>query len=132
MKHEKRFALPPLGLSGLLVIFAVLCLTVFSLLALHTVLAEQRLSRAAARSVTEQYAADLRAQEIFARLRAGEMPPEVRAEEEIYSYEVPISDTQTLEVAVTETERGWEILSWKNSAHPEDGDTALPVWQENS
>ena len=125
---KKRNGQPVIGGSGLLVIFGVLCLTVFALLSLHTVLAEQRLSRASAQAVTDWYAADMQAQEIFARLRSGELPPEVRARDGIYYYEVRVSDTQTLEAAVTEREEGWQVLSWQTVAHPPEGELTLPVW----
>ena len=37
MKKQKKTSLPAIGGSSLLVIFAVLCLTVFALLSLNTV-----------------------------------------------------------------------------------------------
>ena len=49
---EKRFAAPAVGGSSLLVIFAVLCLTVFALLGLSTVRADGRLSDASAKAVS--------------------------------------------------------------------------------
>ena len=129
MKKEKQFSLPAIGGSSLLVIFAVLCLVVFSLLALHTVLAEQRLSEAAAQRTLDWYTADLEAQDIFARLRNGETVPGVERRGESYTYSVPISGHQTLLVAVTEAEGRWEVLSWQMVAHPEETEETLPVWQ---
>lgn len=132
MKQEMTMVRPVLGGSGLLVIFAVLYLVVFSLLSLQTVLAQQRLSQANARQVTDWHAADLRAQETFARLRSGEVPEGVTRSDKEYHYSVAISGHQTLQVIVTETNGCWEILSWQTVAHPEDGNTALPVWQEGN
>lgn len=129
MKQEKRISLPAIGGSSLLVILAVLCLVVFSLLALNTVLAEQRLSEAATQRTLDWYAADLKAQEIFARLRNGETVPGVEQTGERYRYSVPISDHQTLLVAVTEADGRWEVLSWQMLAHPEEKAETLPVWQ---
>ena len=73
MDKRKRddFAPPALGGSSLLVVFAVLALTVFALLSLSTVRADVRLGDAAAKAVTDYYAADTRAQEILAQLRNG-------------------------------------------------------------
>lgn len=130
MNKRKEIGRPALGGSMLLVIFGVLCLTVFSLLSLHTVLAERRLSQAAAQSVGDWYEADLRAQEIFSRLRQGEIPEEVEQTEGEYRYAVAISHHQSLEVALKENNGCWEVLSWQTVSHPEDGNTALPVWQE--
>ena len=129
MKKRKEMGRPALGGSSLLVIFGVLCLTVFALLSLHTVLAERRLSQASAQTVQDWYRADLRAQELFSQLRQGECPPEVEQVGEEYRYCVAVSGHQTLEVILKETNGCWEVVSWQKTAHPEDGDTSLPVWQ---
>ena len=79
-KPRERFSPPAVGGISLLVVFAVLCLTVFALLALTTVQADNRLADASAKAVTDYYAADCRAQEILARLRNGERPEGVEHE----------------------------------------------------
>ncbi|MEI3141197.1 MAG: hypothetical protein V8S34_06355 [Lawsonibacter sp.] len=102
-EHERGKARPPVvGGSSLLVIFAVLCLTVFALLSLPTVQADRRLAQSSWPSaVTGYYQADCQAEEILSRLRAGERPEGVTEEGEgVFSYACPISDTQTLEVRV--------------------------------
>ena len=129
MNKRKDFSVPATGGSSLLVIFAVLCLVIFALLSLNTVLAEKRLSEAYAQATQDWYGADLKAQEIFAQLRAGEPVSGVRQEGLQYTYKVPISHHQSLLVALKETQNGWEVLSWQTVAHPEDGNTTLPVWQ---
>lgn len=114
VNKRERFSPPAVGGISLLVVFAVLCLTVFALLALTTVQADKRLADASAKAVEDYYAADCAAQEILARLRNGERPEGVafsggewplgaapsgdgplRAD-----YAVPISDTQELQVSV--------------------------------
>jgi hypothetical protein len=72
MKKHEKISIPAIGGSSLLVIFAVLCMTVFALLSLRTAQAEKQVADAAAQGVRQYYAADLQAQEIYARLRAGE------------------------------------------------------------
>lgn len=129
MKQKAWIPIPATGGSSLLVIFAVLCLVMFSLLSLNTVLAENRLSRTHAQAAQDWYAADLRAQEIFARLRAGETVSGVEQRGTEYTYGVPISEHQTLRVTVNQNNDGWEVRSWQTIAHPQDGDTPLPVWQ---
>ena len=129
MKKRQQLSLPAIGGSSLLVIFAVLCLVVFSLLSLNTVLAEKRISEASAQAAVDWYAADLKAQEVFARLRAGEPVPGVIRTGDKDTYSVPISEHQTLLVTLKEENGCWEILSWQTVAHPEDEETALPVWQ---
>ena len=129
MKEKRPVSLPAIGGSSLLVIFAVLCLTVFALLSLSTVLAEQRISQAAAQSVSDWYGADLHAQKIFAELRNGEIPSQVEKSGNIYSYTVPISENRFLEVALKKNDTGWEILSWQTISQPEEIQQTLPVWQ---
>ena len=129
MKRRNSFSVSAIGGSSLLAIFAVLCLVIFALLSLNTALAEKRLSEASAQAAEEWYAADLKAQEIFARLRAGEAVPGVEQTGSEFTYEIPVSGHQTLLVSLKKNENCWEILSWQAVAHPEDGNTTLPVWQ---
>ncbi len=140
-KRQERFSPPPVGGVSLLVVFAVLCLTVFALLALTTVQADNRLADSSARSVEAYYAADCQAQEILARLRAGEVPEGVELRDwpgyGIYtaSYTVPISDTQELQVEVELTEEeahiNWryEVVRWQAvPAGQWEPDGSLDIW----
>lgn len=129
MKEKKAPFLPPMGSTSLLVIFGVLCLTVFSLLSLSTVLAQQRLSQAAAQSVKDWHSADLQAQEIFAELRSGQIPEEVSKTPSGYRYTVTISQNRFLDITLTEEETGWVIQSWKTLTQPEEISQTLPLWQ---
>lgn len=126
MKH--KHSSPAIGGSSLLVIFAVLCLTVFALLSLSTVLAEKRLADASAEAVAAYYQADLAAEEIFARLRAGEEVADVSKDGEYYHYRCPVSDNQRLEVTLQQTAQGWNVLRWQVVAQTEPIDEALKVW----
>lgn len=125
---KKSGVAPMPGGSSLLVIFSVLCLTVFALLTLTTVQAEQRLSQRAARSVTDYYAADLQAQTILARLRE----ESAHGEGEEVTYTCPISEDQELLVRVYLEGGDYEILCWQ-SRNIEDWqeDTTLDVWDGN-
>lgn len=139
-RKKESFAPPALGGSSLLVVFAVLALTVFALLSLSTVRADVRLGDAAAKAVSDYYTADAQAQEILARLRNGETPVEVTAHGEDswhdprftrYTYAVPISDTQELqvEVLVDRTDGSWSVLRWQSVPVGEwEPDTSLTVW----
>lgn len=128
MKKRQTLAPPAIGGSSLLVIFAVLCLTVFALLSLSTVQAEKRLSDASANAVTAYYEADLEAERIFARLRSGERVPGVEESAGIYSYACPISEKQTLLVELQKTEGIWTVLRWQVAAQTEEISQTLPVW----
>lgn len=139
MADKEKFSPPAVGGSSLLVIFAVLCLTIFALLSLATVQASVRLSDASAQAVRDYYAADARAGEILARLRNGEGAPEgveLQATLDdspggraVYAYTVPISDTQELRVEAALDGTGYTILRWQAVAvgewTPDDG---LSVW----
>lgn len=116
--------MPGVGGSSLLVIFAVLCLTVFALLGLSEVQMYRRLSEANAQVICDYYAADSRAEEMFAQLRGGQLPEGVRQEGERYYYAVPLSDTQELRVCVAEQGEHWDVLQWQLVATVEAAEEA--------
>lgn len=128
MKKTASISPPAIGGSSLLVIFSVLCLTVFALLSLSTVQAEKRLSDTTADAVTAYYQADLEAERIFARLRSGEMVSGVQESAGIFRYECPISENQTLMVELQKTEATWTVLRWQAVAQPEEISQTLTVW----
>jgi hypothetical protein len=127
---KKRGLTPPaVGASSLLVIFAVLCLTVFALLSISTVQADQRLSDSAAAAVQGYYAADCQAEEILARLRSGQIPDGVTESDGIYTYTCPISDTQDLAVEIAVQGTDYTILRWQAVSVAEwEADDRLYVW----
>ena len=138
MKREskQRFSPPAVGGTSLLVVFAVLCLTVFALLSLATVRSDTKLADASQRALEEYYAADLQAQEILARLRAGEMPEGVKlmGGDTLYAeYACPISDTKELQVRVAlmpvDGGMDYEILCWQSVATGEwSSDEFIGIW----
>lgn len=129
MDKRRRFTPPVVGGSSLLVMFAVLCLTVFALLSLSTVQADGRLSDASANAVEHYYEADCRAEEIFAKLRAGERPEEVTVTDSVYSYACAISDTQKLQVELEHRETGWVVLRWQAVSTTDwQEDNSLNLW----
>lgn len=128
-RKKERFSPPAIGGVSLLVVFAVLCLTIFALLGLTTVQADIRLASASAQAVTDYYAADCAAQEILARLRAGELPDGVSAVGELYSYSCPISETLELQVEVQVSGPSYEVLRWTASPAAEWViDDGLNLW----
>lgn len=129
MGKRERFAAPAVGGSSLLVIFAVLCLTVFALLGLSTVQADQRLAEASAKAVSDYYQADLQAERILAQLRCGQVPQDVMRQGEVYSYVCPVSDTKQLEVEVECRDGVWNVLRWQMiSLVAWEADESLDVW----
>ena len=129
MRARERFSAPVVGGSSLLVIFAVLCLTVFALLGLSTVQADRRLADASVTAVSDYYEADCQAEAILARLRGGECPEGVTTDGEFYSYTCSVSDTRRLQVELRRSGEEWEILSWKAvSTLDWESDDDLLLW----
>lgn len=129
MKGKESFSVPVVGASSLLTIFSVLCLAVFALLSVSTAQAQKRLADASVEAVSAYYLADSQAEEIFARLRAGETAEGVRQEDGIYTYSCPVSENQSLEVTLRQEETGWTVLRWQTVSQM-DGQTQenLEVW----
>ena len=129
MRARERFSAPVVGGSSLLVIFAVLCLTVFALLGLSTVQAGGRLSQKMAQSVANYYEADCAAEEIYARLRDGEVPDGVTENENVYAYVCPISDTEELQVVIEKNGSQWTVTEWQAVSTVEwESDDMLELW----
>jgi len=127
---KKRKGITLTGGSSLLVIFAVLCLTVFALLTLSTVKADLRLADAAVRSVLEYYNADSAAEEILAKLREGIVPQEVTQSGNMFAYACPVSDTQELQVIVEINRDKYQVKQWKVVSTTEwTPDEFIDVWE---
>lgn len=132
-EDKRRFSPPAVGGSSLLVIFAVLCLTVFAMLSMSTVLADERLADASAESVENYYSADAEAERILSQLRSGEVPEGVTlSEENVASWTCTISDTQVLEVEVVfdgGLGDSYRITRWQAVYSAEwKPDTSIKVW----
>lgn len=112
MSKEKR-RLPFTGGSSLLVIFSILCLTVFAMLSLSTVKADLRMADASVKAIEEYYRADCEAEAILGQLRNGRMPEGVVKEDNLYAYLCPVSDTQALSVVVQINGTEYKIQQWK-------------------
>jgi hypothetical protein len=107
---------PPtlVGVSSLLVIFSVLCLAVFAMLSLSTVQMDRRLLGNTVNSVRERAEAEVKAQEILGRLRAGEVPEEaVQEADAVYSYSCPVTENASLKVRVRIDGTAYRILQWQ-------------------
>lgn len=119
MKADRtRSSTPPIGATSLLTVFAVLALTVFALLTLSDARADARLSDAAWQTTQAYYAADAQAQEILARLRAGERPEGVTVtpgqDARRCTYTCPVSDDLELQVEVALSPEGnYRIRRWQ-------------------
>lgn len=135
MKQKERISPPAIGGSSLLVIFAVLCLTVFAILSVSTANRDRILSDKMADSVAGYYEADCEAEAILAGLRSGTVPEgtEVKLRDEsgtVYFYICRVSETQNLEAEVKVSEGGgYEILRWQLvSSVNWEADEDINVW----
>ncbi len=119
-----------IGFSSVLVIFAVLCLTVFSLLCVATVKADGRLAEKSHQAVFDSYAADGCAEKILAELRTGIVPDGVQCENGVYTFSCAQSKTQILCVSVKCTDTDYEILQWQTKSTAQwQADEKLHVFQ---
>lgn len=126
-RKDTQRQFPVIGASSLLVIFAVLCLTVFALLGFSTVQADKRLADINVQAVSDYYAADNQAEEILAMLRSGQIPDGIRKNDNIFSYGCIISPSQTLVVEVREHD--WKVLRWQAvSTVNWQADESLELW----
>ena len=73
---KRKLSFTSVGGSSILTIFAVLCFLVFALLSLSTAKANYNLSEKSVKAVSNYYAADTKAEEIYSQIRAGNMPDE--------------------------------------------------------
>lgn len=132
---NKKHTVPTVfGASSLLVIFSVLCLVVFALLSLSTAGAGERLSKISAKQVESYFAADAQAEDILAKIRAGEMPDDVTKNGDIYTYSCTISNVMKLCVEVKADKNGnYDVIKWQSvrtaSWQAED---SLTVWNPNN
>lgn len=109
------------GVSGavsLVMIFSVMCLTVFSVLTLATADREYKLSEMTAWNAAEYYRADRNATVITAALKnGGSLPADIYAEivwdGDTASFQLPMGDSQALDVALSVRGGSYEILRWQ-------------------
>lgn len=111
------------GSATLVMLFAVLCLTLFSVMALVTANQEWQLAKKSAQSVTDYYAADTLAAQVYHALPPfsttldGTEVAGISISQEsdgTLAYAVPVDDRQSLNVSLqwNEEEGRWNILSW--------------------
>jgi len=128
------------GLSGavsLVMIFCVLCLSVFAVLTLSTAMNEKRLSDLAAQRTAEYFEADRRAAEIVSELSAGKTPAEdveiTYADwdgDTLAEFSLPAGGDRDLMVrAVLDGRGGCRIICWKISyAGSWEMDDTIEIW----
>lgn len=111
------------GSASIILVFAVLCLTIFALITFSAAQNDMALARAEARLVESYYGADAEAENILAGLLAAPIPP--REEE----FTCAISAGKELYVHVALNRDSYDILSWRMRDTGEwQADDSIPVW----
>lgn len=143
MEHNRRSMGVNVGSASIVMIFAVLCLTVFSTLSFVTANHERKLADKAAASVQQYYEADWKCEEkyqnIYEKLQSGVKIEElqtigvqVKTEELVHylTYSVDIDEQQQIQVRLAvlpegkiETEQ-WKVVATKQWQY----DDHVDVW----
>ena len=137
MNHRMKKSPGGSGITGaatMLVVFAVVCLALFTALSLHETAEDSRRSKQFSENAVRYYEANREAEEILALLRQGTVPHGVAVTEEgRYTYDCPISDTQSLRVEVSVEGDAWTVHRWQQISTAEwEADSRLPVWNGES
>lgn len=131
-KEKKAEGGIQIGTSSLVLIFVILALTVFAVLSLTRVLADDRLSDRSADWVAAYYEADCKAEEMLKSIN--EAAEKDKANAGIVSFTVPINDTMSLEVeaVLMDTPRDgryYAVSKWQEVYSSEyEIDESMPVW----
>lgn len=127
----KKAVYPPIniGTSFMLVIFILLCMVIFAVLSLSSVLKDYDYSKRKAERTTAYYEACNEAEEIYAKIEM-----ENHAEDSI-EYSVPINKNEQLQVTLKRcpnTKNNYYIYSWLQISTQEwTADPTLPVLGSN-
>lgn len=126
------------GAVSLVMIFAVLCLTVFSVLTLSTAVGESKLAQATAQHTVDYYAADAQATGIAAQLRQGSRAEMIDGIAVVYTtgehgeqaaFAVPAGENQTLSVVLLLQNQSYDILKWELEYSGDwQADQSIAVW----
>ena len=129
------------GSASIMLIFTVLCLTVFSLISYTVAENDKTLIESGASLVIKYYEADAFAESVIAEILASDIIPDVVLGTEIdvwfdfdlfaevVSFYYPITDSTTLFVEAAIYENDYDVLAWR--MYNEDewiADESLNVW----
>lgn len=144
MAKKKEISGIQIGTSSLILIFVVLCLTIFSVLSLMSSMSDMRLAQKSLAAVEEYYIADSLAEKKLKEIdmiikndhnfaeELGEMFDPATG---LIYYEIPINESQALCVELdvisraNNGEKRYNILKWQEVNKGEyEIDDSLPVW----
>lgn len=102
---------------------------VFALLSLSTAKANYNLSEKSVKAVSNYYAADTKAEEIYSQIRAGNMPDGVKQKGNTYTYTCTIDDKQKLLVEIKKQKEKFHVVKWEKQYTGEwKPDDTIDVW----
>lgn len=102
---------------------------VFALLSLSTAKANYNLAEKSVKAVSNYYAADTKAEEIYSQIRAGNMPDGVKQKGNTYSYTCAIDDKQKLLVEIKKQKEKFHVVKWEKQYTGEwKPDDTIDVW----
>ena len=128
------------GSASIVLIFAVLCMTIFALISLKTALADKVLVDEQELLTVRYYDADMRAEYTLAGiLKEDELPREVslidntdntqHPDAKVVSFVCDVSDAKELYVEAAIYENSYDILKWQMRDRSSwIADDTLPVW----
>jgi hypothetical protein len=129
------------GSASIVLIFAVLCLTIFSLITFMVAGNDKALADVRVELVTGYYEADALAELILAELMSAETVPasiqgidinigwDDTLDTETLFYFCPISDIKALYVSLVIRDNSFDILSWRLYSIDEwEFDTSINIW----
>lgn len=140
IRQNRKVSGMHIGSATLVMIFSVLCLTIFAVLSVVTAANSYTLAQKASEAITAHYEADCRAAEILADIKSSYdgvfvMPDNVDAEIEnsagaiSLSYWVDIDENQNLWVKICETDGEIKVLRWEvTEVETWEADQTLNVW----
>ncbi len=121
---NRRFS--DMGSAPVIVMFAVLCLAILSLISHTAAQNEMTLAQAEAELVTGYYGAEVEAERMLADILARKNPPRTA------EFACEISDKKELYVKAALKDGAYEIISWSMRDVTEwQPDRGLPVWPGN-
>ncbi len=149
MANERKTAGVNIGGASIIMVFSVLCLTIFSVLTLVSANAENTLAKKSATVITDFYTADANATETLASVyeivdeqkglqdiqtRVAKIDSSILVEKKssmLYiSYSEKIDDNQNLNVQLRTNGKKVDILTWKVESIAEwEPDDSISIWQ---
>lgn len=125
MKKNTRHFMT-LGIPSVFLVFAVLCLVIFSLLTLNTSRSDYILSQEALEQTISYYEACSNATDLYCNAQEG------TNKEETVTIDIPFSDTQLLHVflELDGTQKNYRILNWETQTFTNwEANTLQPVFK---